>query len=305
LCYLGVMSAHHPDKPGRPAPEQDGRSAAPVPDPAAAALRGSLSPEPPAVGRERRAVDAIEQQVVDAQRAVERGYWERRRAQARLAQLAALALDAVLLLDAESLQILDLNPAASALFGQAVVDLGGGPLRSLFSASQQPAFDELLRVTCTTGCATEMVLRLADRDQPILCSAAPAQTEGRRSVLLRARSAHAQADVAGVVAEAVVVSDVSGRLLWSNAAFAALCSTASPLEGRTLADLLGDPQGQWSALLDLVRVRSLVGLGSIAIGRPDEAAGRLSVSAVLLTDADQEQIGYTLRPLSSVDDRVA
>jgi PAS domain-containing protein len=294
---------HPSDNAGRPAPERSGTSATPDASASAAAsgadlaLRGSLAPEPPAVGRERRAVDAIEQQVVDAQRAVERGYWERRRALTRLTQLAAVARDAVLLLDAASLRVLDFNPAAGALFSLARPDCGADALRNAISACQQSAFDELLRVTSATGCATEMHLRLA-HEQPIACSATPAQTDGRRGLLLRARALHARPDPADGVSEAVAASDAHGRLLWANAAFAALCSSAAPLEGRTLAELLGDPQRLWSDLLVQVRARALVGLRSVAVGRPGEAMSRLAVSAVLLTDADQEQIGYTLRPLA-------
>ena len=54
-----------------------------------------------AVGRDLRAVSAIQQRFIDAQQAMERDYWRQRQAEARYRMLFQVATDGVLVVDAE------------------------------------------------------------------------------------------------------------------------------------------------------------------------------------------------------------
>ena len=70
-----------------------------------------------AVGRDLRTVSAIQQHFMDAQQEMERDYWQRRQTVSHCRQLFQVAHDAVLVLDADTLAVLDANPAAGALLG--------------------------------------------------------------------------------------------------------------------------------------------------------------------------------------------
>lgn len=69
-----------------------------------------------ALGRDLRAVAAIQQRVVDSQLELKRDYWQRRQAEARYRLLFQVATDAVLVLDAQTHCIVEANRAAPQMF---------------------------------------------------------------------------------------------------------------------------------------------------------------------------------------------
>ncbi len=252
-----------------------------------------------AVGRDLRAVSAIQQRFLDAQQELEREYWQRRQAEARYRQLFQVANDAVLVVDAASFSIIEANPAAAKLLG----GVEGLP-HAGFEPASRPALDELLVTARSTGRAAETRLRTAAGGLAIDLSATPFRADEQRCLLLRARRAgsgtadsQAVLDFIGQTPDAVVVTDSSARVLWANPAFVELCQAASELRlrGSTLADALGGDALQWGTLLARVRSRGIVGQSTVTL-RPTGAPALLaSVSAALLAEGDQEHIGFTLR----------
>ncbi len=259
-----------------------------------------------AVGRDLRAVGAIQQRFLDVQQEIERGYWQRRQAESHYRLLFQVAHDAVMVLDAESLTLREANPAALTLFGQGGGSLVGQALRPWIDEALRPAFDELLATVSLTGRAAEVRLRLAGRGIPFDLAATPFRAEGRPGLLLRARRVEPSAvdpqavlDFIGQTPDAVVVTDSRGGVLWANPAFVALCDAPSEahLKGRPIGDALGDTGQQWAMLLARVRARGVVGRAELTLSLPGAAPILADVSATLLADGDQEHIGFTLRPL--------
>lgn len=265
-----------------------------------------------AVGRDLRAVSAIQQRFLDAQKDLERDYWQRRNVETQYRLLFQVAHDGVVVLDADTLTVLDANPAAQALLGQAGSTLAGQALGPCIDAGLRPVLDELLMTALATGRAAEMRLRAAGSGTPLDMSATPfvANLQGgpQRSLLLRVRRADPSAldtpavvDFIGQTPDAVIVTDASGRLLWANPAFLELCQAPddSRLKGCDIADLLGDPQRQWAPLLTRVRARGIVGRALVHLGLPGGAPVSAEVSGALMAEGDQEHIGFTLRLLPS------
>lgn len=258
-----------------------------------------------AVGRDLRAVGAIQQRFIDAQQELEREYWRRRHAEERYRQLFQVAQDAVLVLDAHTLCVLEANPAAEQLLGRPVAQIEGHPLRGRIEASQQPALDELLTTARASGRAAEMRLLVADSGVAIDLSATPFRAEGDLCLLVRARRAspatrdpQAVLDFISHTPDAVVVTDSAGRVRWANPAFLELCEAPheARARGRLLADVLGGDALQWSTLLARVRTRGIVGQATVALRLPGAPPLMAGVSAALLAEGDQEHIGFTLRP---------
>jgi len=256
-----------------------------------------------AVGRDLRAVSAIQQKFVDVQQELERGYWKRRQAESHYQLMFQVAHDAVLVLDAETMAVVEANASAGRLFRPDAPSWVGQDLRRLIESTLQPVFDELLSTARATGRAAERRLRVAACGTPIDVSATPLRTDSRMCLLLRARNADpgeptAVQDFIARTPDAVAVTDSAGRVSWGNAAFLALCGAAEieQVKGRSLAETLGDQQQQWPALLARVRSRGIIGQASVMI-RPAGAAPLLAdLSAALLAEGDQEHIGITLRP---------
>ena len=114
----GVTKRREVNIPGRAGPD------IPV---AYAAIRLGEGGPVLAVGRDLRAIAAIQQRFVESQHDMEREYWKRRQADERYRQLFHVATDAVLVVDALTLTIVEANQAAAQLFGQASAELAGRP----------------------------------------------------------------------------------------------------------------------------------------------------------------------------------
>jgi transcriptional regulator PpsR len=259
-----------------------------------------------AVGRDLRAVSAIQQRYLEAQQELERGYWQRRQQESHYRLLFQVAHDAVIVLDAEQLVVRDANPAATALFTLGANAGVGQSLRPRIDEPLRPAFDELLATARVTGRASEVRLRVANSGTTIDLAATPFRAEGRQGLLLRARRAEPAAvdpqivlDFIDQTPDAVVVTDAQGGVLWANPSFVNLCDAPSEahLKGRHLSDALGDGVQQWLGLLARVRARGVVGRAEMSVRLHGAKPIAADVSAALLDDGDQEHIGFTLRPL--------
>lgn len=265
-----------------------------------------------AVGRDLRAVSAIQQRFIDAQQLMELDYWQRRQAEARYRQLFQVATDAVLVVDAATLCVLEANRAAALLFGRAGIEMCGQPASAGLGESARAAFEELLVTVRTRGRPGEIRTRGAfdASGRPLLLDIAvtPFRAEDDQLLLVRARSV--DADVHGAATrladfverspDAVVIADSASRVLMANPAFLALCRAARPSVsngnpvGHTLVELLGDPRGQWPAVLAEARRGGLADMRRVAVGPADDPMA-LEVSIAMVADGDQECLGLTMR----------
>jgi transcriptional regulator PpsR len=270
-----------------------------------------------AVGRDLRAVSAIQQRFIDAQQAMERDYWQQRQAESRYRMLFQVAHDGVMVVDAQTLQVVDANGAAAQLFHSGIDGLVGRPASAGILPALRPLVDELLTSARTTGRPGEVrALTTASAPgmpgQALDISATPFRADDALLLLVRVRAAdrtdETQAlgqrlfDFVERTPDAVVITDSSGRVLSANPAFAQLCHDAgSPVGGadgsvgRTLFELLGEQHGGLSGVLDEARRRGIAEQRAAVVGRDAAQPVDLEISAALLAEGDQECVGLTLR----------
>ncbi len=339
---LQVEDAQAPQVPG-------GFSAADEVPVAYSAIR--LGPDGPivAVGRDLRTVAAIQQRFVEATQAMERDYWAQRQAASQVRTLYQLATDAVLVVDAHTLKVVDANEAAHALLAPR---LGSSLVGTELVASVVPAERAALMELLATARGSDQPRLMRLHAQPLLAgssprtgpraalpmevSVTPLRTAEAQLLMVQMRSASAQVDDAESsrlrstwvdgLADALVVTDTGGRVLMCNPAFMQLCQAAdgNTVHRRPLTALLGDPAHSLARALQTARSKGMAHIDSVFVGHrepfeaPAEpttagAAGQptahgataaapppmLSVSAVLLSMADQECIGLRLRKLAA------
>lgn len=274
-----------------------------------------------AVGRDLRAIAAIQQRFVEAQQEMERDYWRQRQTETRYRQLFQVATDAVLVVDAATLAIVEANGAAATLFGLPPERLVGQAAVGGFGMASRPAIQALLVTARTTGKPSEIRARLSmvapDGEAPLVdLSATPFRAAGEAGaqllLLVRARrvlagvSADRQrlVDYVENTPDAVVITDSSGRVLSANMALLRLCvpgTDALRLRGRALAQLLGDPARQLEALLLQARHHGIVPQAQFQIGgQGSQPLLQVEASATFLDEGDQECIGFTLRRLAQL-----
>ena len=263
-----------------------------------------------AVGRDLRAVAAIQQRFVEAQQEVERHFWNRRQAEARYQLLFQVANDAVLVLDAASLHVLEANAASALLLGHEIHLIQGRPLADSLPASARAAVAELLSNARSTGRAGEIRVRALATAGVLDISATPFRVDDQQQILLRARRDEAvggaqdslalsrMAEFVETTPDAVVITDSCGGILMANPAFLRLTrqTDESRLRGQALPDLLLDAGGAWSRLVARVRSAGMVSNAALEVGSLSGNPQSVRVSAALMAEGEQACLGFVLRP---------
>lgn len=259
-----------------------------------------------AVGRDLGAIVAIQQRFLDAQHEMERSYWRARQAEARYRLLFQVATDAVMVIDAQTLEILEANQAAAQLFDLAPDQIPGRPASFGFERYSRGAIDELLATSRATGQPAEIRARLLGKITATSVAATPFRTDEAMRLLMRVRtmdmpgsSADLNATLARLVdgaSDGVVVTDSSGRIMLANPAFLKLVqmSTEVDVKGRPLMDWIGMSDEQFGTLLTQVRRQGITRRMASRLLSADATITQVEVSAALLTEGDQECIGFTI-----------
>ncbi len=278
-----------------------------------------LGPNGPvlAVGRDLGTVAAIKQQFLVAQRELEQDYWKLRQAESRYKQLFQVATDAVMVVDAETLAIVEANRAANDLFGGNRVSLVGQTATVGVLRAERLGVQELLVMARSSGRPGEIrvhALAQSGSDNPLHAtvidmSATPFRAGDKMLLLVRARAIKASSqsssatrlsDFVEQTPDAVTIADSSGRVLMANPAFVAFCQLPVGTEpgkvlGRSLTELLGDPQHTLISILAEAKSLGLSEQRPATIGLTSASRFDVEVSAALLAEGDQECIGLTLR----------
>ena len=198
-----------------------------------------------ALGRDLRSVARLQQRLIDVQRSMERDYARLRNAETRYRLLFQLASEAVMIVDAGSEKVVDVNPVASGLLGSAAGRITGRVLGDLFHADSQPNLQALFAATRALGRSDETTVTLRDGATELRMSASLFRNDNANHVLLRLAVPHGEAsalaaaeasvpvmDVVKGLPEGFVVMDSAGRILEVNKSFLEMAELASPEQAR-------------------------------------------------------------------------
>ena len=266
-----------------------------------------------AVGRDLRAIAAIQQRFVETQREMERDYWKLRQAESRYRLLFQVATDAVLVVDGLTMKVQEANAACATLFHCPTTELIGHDMTAGVSRASRAGVEALLATSRSSGRSGEIRAQLGGTAGSVHLSVTPFRGETGLLLLVRARAVDAResssessmrlADFVERMPDAVVIVDSSGRVMTANPAFLTLCGLAheAQAKGRSLADWAGDGRASVAALLDAVRHAGIATHVDPVLQAAGAAPVAVEVSAVLLEDGDQECIGLTLRSKSCAE----
>lgn len=249
-----------------------------------------------AVGRDMRAIAAIQQRFLDAQQDLERGYWRARQAETHERQLLQVLTDAVLVVDAATLTIVSANRTA-ANWLVASGPLVGQSVEALFDERSRSPIHQLMVTARSSGRPAELRARLLGNPVAASVAATPFRATDVQHLLVRMRSTGAPAAaVQGLpLREAAAVTDSVGNILSCDAAFVALMKVEDDgaLIGKSVAQWLGEPADELAALLQEVRHAGLAERAAVPLRVPGSLPVQLS--ATWLTEGDQECVGLVLR----------
>jgi len=259
-------------------------------------------------GRDQRMVAALQQRLVEAQLSMERDYARFRQAELRYRHLFQVAGEGVLVLDPGSHKVLEANPAAAQLLAMAPERLAGQGLVPLFADEAQAAVAGLLAAVRRAGRADTLVATLAEGRQRLQLSASLIHQEETHLLLVRltpvAEARPRQSELAApaliqalaqAMPDAMVVTDLQGRLIVANRGFETLSQTTGTAQWqqRGLDQWLGRGEVDLAVLLSNLRQRGTVKLYATSLRGEFGAETEVEISAVQLAEAGT--LGFVVR----------
>ncbi len=263
-------------------------------------------------GRDMRALADVQQRLVDAQHTLERDYWRLRQMETRYRVLFDLASEAILIVDAATLRIIEANPAAAELLATPSRRLVGASFPvGLADKGARAATTAVARVR-SSGRSEEVRARASHDKTELVVMLTPFMQENTQHLLVRMRaagqlaamSAHGAAAPRAAMAQAVelapdgfVVTDLDGRVLLANAAFVELTQLAGeePLKGQSLDRWLGRPGVDLSVMLAALRQQGSVRLFATTLRGEHGTLAEVEISGVAVPDGEPPCLGFTVR----------
>ena len=297
-----------------------------------------------AFGRDLRANVQLQRRLVEAQQAMERDYWRFREAETRYRTLFQTAPEAVLIADGQTLKVLEANPAAEGLAGRSAARLQGAPLSSLFDGAAQDRLQSLVAAARAGGAREPARVRLApgsaggsgtaggpgevdvhaavfrqEQATFLLVRLLPVQADrSNRKGQVLPMAASPAGDSAGALLEAyarsapdaLIFTDLAGRIVRANASFAALAQLSAEdlARGEMLDRWLGRTGVELSVLLSNLRQHGSVGLFTTSLRGEVGAVHEVEISATQLASTHPPTLAFAVRDIGrrlAGDDRVS
>ena len=202
-----------------------------------------------AVGRDLRALAALQQRLADAQQGMEREYARIRSAEKRYRLLFQLTSEPVAIVDAVSQRLIEANPAAAALLGVDGRRIPGSPFVDLFAAPSRQAIQSFIAAARVAPRVDNVLAEIAGDKTRVLVSGSLYRQDAASHLLVllaRAEPGRVRSEqdanllqVISAMPEAFVLVDPERRILTANAAFLDLAQ----IGGEALAR--GQPIERW------------------------------------------------------------
>ena len=265
-----------------------------------------------AFGRDLRSVSMLQQRLMEAQRSVERDYARLRQAETRYRLLFQMSPEPVLVLDAATGKVAEVNPAAARLFGKAAKRAVGRPFAEAFAAESQAAVHNLLSGVRAAGRADDVRARLAaEGGREVVVSASLFRQDEVVSVLVRLSPAPSDGDAAIAlpktktkllklvegVPDGFVATSADGTIVSANAAFLEMAQLAveEQAAGEPLERWIGAPGMELEVLMGSLRQRGSVRLFAATLRGEYGASTEVEISAVTVMNGGRPCYGFAIR----------
>ena len=261
-----------------------------------------------AVGKSLQAVSELQSRLIAAQHAMEQDYWKLREVETRYRLLFDASNEAVLLLKADDLHIVEANPAAIRALGLA----RGSDFLTEMAPHERDPFQAMLVRVRENGKAPGIVVHLGADRHPWILRASVMNAEPGAVFLLQLASVAIKATVTGRtdphslailierMPDAFVVLDRNGAIRQSNRAFLDLVQAGAEgaVLGQHLEQWLARPGADMTVLLANMRKHGAVRLFSTSIQGELGSVVDVEISAAGDSEIDPTYIGVLLRDVS-------
>jgi len=266
-----------------------------------------------AIGKNLQAVAELQSRLVAAQQTMERDYWKLRDIETRYRVLFDASNEAVVLIRAANLRLVEANPAATEALGLTARDQGSAAGRDFLAEvveKDRELFQAMLQRVREQGKAPAILVHLGPAAKPWVMRAslmtsdpgpvfmlqfAPAGTA--QSMSVRNSDSVSIEDMLERVPDGFVVLNADGVIRRANQAFLELVQVGSKsaVLGERLGRWLSRPGADLSVLLANVQRHRTVRLLSTTIRGELGTDTEVEISAAGNTDTDPEHIAVILR----------
>jgi transcriptional regulator PpsR len=277
-----------------------------------------------AVGRSLQAVADLQSKLVAAQQAMERDYWKLRQVESRYRILFDSSAEAVLLVRAVDLKIVEANASAVRALGLPVQkgkDIVGRELMQDLAVEDLDSFHAALAQAREQGRAPGIVLHLGREGTPWIVRVSLMASEPGPLYMLQLAAVGAPAgpdaadqvsieDLIERVPDGFVVIDDEGIIVRANRAFLDLAQIGGKgwLIGESLGRWLGRPGADLTVLLATIQQHGAVRLFTTTIHGELGMDSEVEISAVGAVDTAPRFVGVLIRdvgrrlaPVNDVD----
>ena len=285
-----------------------------------------------AFGNDLRPLSLLQQRLVEAQQSLERDYSSLRQAQQRYRLLFDTSLDPLIVLDAVTLKIVEINAAARQLTGNTslnTINTRAAGFTDLFDTQDRAAVSRFLVAMRVSGRADALRSRLAnparDGKREITISASLLHEDEGALLLVRLSEAPLTIDLTRTTLngrllsaleqapDGFVFTDENGTVLGANAAFLSMAQLVSleQVQGRKLAEWLGRAgmEVDMDVLIANLRQRGSVRLYTTVLRGQNGLETSVELSAVTLRGSEPAAYGFAIRDvarrLAAADSRQA
>jgi transcriptional regulator PpsR len=265
-----------------------------------------------AVGRDMRHVSALQQRLVEAQQAMERDYWRLRHVETRYRLLFQIASDAILVLDAGTLKVLDSNAAAGQVFGEPPDRLLGRVFPFGTDADGARALEELSATARSAGRAGDVLISMEPGGRSYQASASCFRQESATLLLVRFAAADIAPNTSSSAGSTLrvidllerspdgfVVTDLEGHVLTANRSFLDIAGLASEeqVRGTHMSTYIGRPGADFPVFTSMLKKNGVVRLMATAARGLHGQQSEVEVSAVWAPQGEEPCIGFTIRDI--------
>lgn len=266
------------------------------------------------LGRDLRPIAEVQQQLVQAQLALERDYETQRELDTRYRVLMEVSRDPVIMLSMSSGRIVDINPVAAQLIGGQRSELIGSAIAQEFEGRRRGEFLESLAnlAVAESSAPVELIARRSQKrvyltptvfraagERVLLCQLDT--TEGGQSGSDELADNIARLYHEGV--DGIVFTDSDGNIRAANEAFLNLTDTANiaAVRGRSLTDFLARGAVDLRVLLDNVKRTGQLRLYATRLTTDFMGQIAVEISATWLNDRPNPILALVVRDASRAE----
>lgn len=266
------------------------------------------------LGRDLRPIAETQQQLIQAQIALEKGYEARREFDSRYRILLATTREAIAFVSVRDGRVKDLNEPAAALMGQPRENLmGSGFVQAFRDRSSGELIESLLNASMAEE-EGSVVLPARTGRRSIRLTPVVFRAAGERMIICRLESddvgqtlddelASYMSAVFRDGSDAILFTDGKGTITNANDSFLELIDAAhlSDVKGRSLADFLNRGQIDLSMLLENAKRTGQMRIYSSKLVNDYGSKVSVEISATFMADRPNAAIAFVIRDISRVE----